>query len=124
MSSEVLVIEGNVLFQHLYRALFSALGCRALCVRSKAEAMQTLGRKTPELIVLELRLPDGSGLDAARCIRDLAGCRLTPIMLLSTAVSAEDRLAIDQLGCAVFVAKPIDIEQFSGFAKRFLGAAA
>ena len=124
MSSEVLVIEGDVLFQQLYAALFSALGCHAICVRSTAEALQSLQRSTPELIVLELRLPDGSGLAAARCLRDLAGLRLTPMVLLGTSVSAAERLAIDQLGCAVFVAKPLDIERFSGLVKRFLGAAA
>ena len=124
MSCDVLLIEGNVLFQHLYRALFGALGCRPVCVRSKAEAMQALGRRMPALIVLELHLPDGSGLDVARCVRELAGLRHTPILLLGTSASPADRLAIDQLGCAVFVAKPIEIEHFSGLVKRLLGAAA
>lgn len=124
LSSEVLVIEGDVLFQQLYVALFGALGCRAICVRSNAQAMQQLQISTPELIVLELGWPVGSGLAAARCLRDLPGLRHTPMMLLGMSVTAADSLAIDRLGDAVFVAKPLDLERFSGLVRRSLGATA
>ena len=110
---EVLVIEAGQLFQHLYRAVFSTLGCRATCVRSSAEAFHAMEGAAPALMLLDVRSVEGDGLATARTVRRRTAFAGIPMLVVSAKLQEADRLELEQIGCVSFVAKPIQLETFS-----------
>ena len=79
-----------------------------------------LAHELPSLILLDLNLPDMSGVDVLRRIKQDASLRRLPVMMLTT---TDDRLEIERcydLGCNVYMTKPVDYERFAE-AMRQLG---
>ena len=108
----VLIVDDNDKNLRLARDVLRAAGFRTLDAASGAEAITVAGEHVPDLVLLDLRLPDMGGAEVARELRDGARTRGIPIVALSalrlTASSDELRAA----GFAGYLEKPISVAEF------------
>lgn len=84
------------------------------------EAIRMAHEYRPDLIVLDLTLPKLSGWEVARSIRSSDGLREVPILALTAHAMIGDRDRALEAGCNDYYPKPIDIDTFLAFMRRYL----
>ena len=104
---EVLVVEDDERSGVLVDAMLQSAGHRPRRARSLSEARAVLGAGLPEVVLLDLRLPDGSGQSLAREIRGMPGGEDVLILAVSASVLEAVRREALESGCDGFVEKPI-----------------
>ncbi len=103
----ILVVEDDPRNMILTRAILARRRCRVLAATSLGEARERLTAETPDLVLLDVRLPDGSGLDLARELRSRPSTRAVPLIAVSASVLPQDQAAIAEAGCDEFIPKPL-----------------
>jgi DNA-binding response OmpR family regulator len=103
MPATVLVVEDESKIRELLRSYLEGAGFEVLSTGSGAEAI-TLGRSAhPDLVLLDLRLPDVPGEEVARELRQVSQ---TPILMLTAKTAEEDRIRGLELGADDYLTKP------------------
>jgi CheY-like chemotaxis protein len=113
MGQRVLVIDDHELNLKLLERLLELEGHAVRAADSLAEAERALAEEQPAMIVLDLNLPDGSGLELTRRLKSHPRTALIPIVACTAAVLPSDEDRALEAGCDAFVAKPIDVRSFS-----------
>ena len=103
MTTTVLLVEDERQLRDLVRSYLERAGFMVLLTGSGAEAISMFGSAAPDLVVLDLGLPDVPGEAVAREVR-AAGA--TPILMLTAKSDEEDRIAGLELGADDYVTKP------------------
>jgi DNA-binding response OmpR family regulator len=103
MSQSVLVVEDERKIRDLLRTYLEHDGLTVISTGSGAEAITLAARARPDLVLLDLRLPDVPGEDVAREIRATAA---TPIVMLTAKTGTADRIHGLELGADDYVTKP------------------
>lgn len=112
----ILYVEDGQVNRALVRAIFTRTrdprvrGCVLLDAGSLAEARAVLRSQVVDLVLLDVRLPDGDGLDLARELRNSPG-RRTPVVVVSASVLPAERVAALEAGGDRFIPKPVDPAQ-------------
>jgi DNA-binding response OmpR family regulator len=99
----VLVVEDERKIRQLLRSYLEHDGIAVMTTGSGAEAIQTVWESGPDLVLLDLRLPDVSGEDVAREIRRTSG---VPIVMLTAKTDVDDRIKGLRLGADDYITKP------------------
>jgi PAS domain S-box-containing protein len=117
----VLVIDdaadSRVLLWHAIRET----GCRVITAASGTEGLALARRARPDLITLDLKMPDRSGFEVLRELQDDPALRAIPVVVVSVAAS-ENRAAV--LGAVDCMDKPVSREDVERLVRRYVGAAA
>ncbi|HCU94291.1 MAG TPA: DNA-binding response regulator [Actinobacteria bacterium] len=103
MTATVLVVEDEKKIRDLVRGMLEREGLTVVSTGSGAEAIDLAGRIHPDLVVLDLGLPDVPGEEVAREVRRLAE---TPILMLTAKVTEADRIRGLELGADDYLTKP------------------
>jgi DNA-binding response OmpR family regulator len=103
MTATVLLVEDERKLRELVRSYLERAGFTVLSTGSGAEAISMAGSAGPDLVVLDLGLPDVPGETVAREIR---ASGTTPILMLTAKSGEEDRIAGLELGADDYVTKP------------------
>ena len=103
VAATVLVVEDERKLRELVRSYLERAGFTVLSTGSGAEALTMASSAAPDLVILDLGLPDVAGETVARELRAAGG---TPILMLTAKVTEEDRIAGLQLGADDYVTKP------------------
>jgi DNA-binding response OmpR family regulator len=103
MASTVLVVEDERKLRDLVRSYLERAGFTVLSTGSGAEAITMAATAAPDLVVLDLGLPDVPGETVARELRSTSA---TPILMLTAKSSEEDRIRGLELGADDYVTKP------------------
>jgi DNA-binding response OmpR family regulator len=103
MAATVLVVEDERKLRDLVRSYLERAGFTVLSTGSGAEAITMAAHASPDLVVLDLRLPDVPGETVARELRAVAA---TPILMLTAKSTEEDRISGLELGADDYVTKP------------------
>lgn len=107
----VLVVEGNhAARERVSQALGDGYALRF--TGSASEALDAVRQETPDLVVSEVDLPEGDGLNLCEQVRNLPGASQVPIMLLTSRASITDKVAGFQAGADDYVVKPLDLRLF------------
>ena len=109
----VLVVDDHELNLKLFERLLEREGREVRCANSLAAAERALAEEQPAMIVLDLNLPDGSGLELTRRLKAEPRTASIPIVACTAAVLPADQDEALEAGCDAFVAKPIDLRHFS-----------
>lgn len=108
----VLVVDDHELNRRLLERVIELEGLRPVGAESIAQAQRLIEQLSPPLIVLDLQLPDGNGLDLARRLKSDPGTAGTTLVACSAcSMRGEQQLALDA-GCTRYVSKPIDTRRF------------
>ena len=103
MAQTVLVVEDEVKIRELLRSYLERAGLDVVTTGSGAEAITLAARAEPDLIILDLRLPDVPGEDVAREVRRSGAM---PILMLTAKSSQQDRIHGLEIGADDYVTKP------------------
>jgi CheY-like chemotaxis protein len=116
----VLVIDDHELNLKLLERLLELEGHEVRAAGSLAAAEQAIAEEQPAMIVLDLNLPDGSGLELTRKLKSQPRTASIPIVVCTAAVTASDEDRALEAGCDAFVSKPIDMRRFSTIVSTIL----
>jgi two-component system cell cycle response regulator DivK len=118
----VLIVDDNEKNRKLAREVLRAAGLRTLEAARGDEAIAVAARRRPDVILLDLRLPDMDGTDVARALRGGAGTGRIPVVALSASPNAGGSDRLLAAGFNGYLQKPIDVRAFPaqvrGFCKR------
>jgi CheY-like chemotaxis protein len=109
----ILIVDDHALNLKLLERLLELEGREVRAADSLAEAERALAEEQPVMIVLDLNLPDGNGLELTRKLKAEPRTASIPIVVCTAAVMPADEDRALEAGCDAFVAKPIDLQHFS-----------
>lgn len=104
---DVLVVEDSPVNQLVVSLMLEKLACRVRLAGNGLEALARVGERRPDLILMDMRMPQMDGLEATRRLRDM-GCEV-PIVALTANAMTEDRARCLAQGMDDFLAKPISL---------------
>ncbi|CAN5515602.1 MAG: response regulator [Chloroflexi bacterium] len=109
----VLIVDDNELNLRLAETVLSHAGFEIGVARTAAEARERLAERPWHAVLMDLRLPDGDGLDIVRDLRaDPATSSLRVAALTASAMVGDPQLAF-QAGCNAYISKPIEVRTFA-----------
>jgi two-component system nitrogen regulation response regulator GlnG len=117
----LLVIDDEEGVRYSFRYVFEADGITVLTAATAAEAWRQLHEHGPDVVVLDLQLPDRSGLELFRDIQGLD--RKRPVIFITAHGTADSAIEAMKQGAFDYLVKPVDLEQLSGVLERAFGAA-
>jgi two-component system, cell cycle response regulator DivK len=119
-SKTVLIVEDNELNMKLFHDLLEAHGYDTLQTRDGVEALKIARERKPDLILMDIQLPEVSGLEVAKWIKEDDRLKSIPIVAVTAFAMKGDEEKIRQGGCEAYIAKPISVSQFLETVQRFL----
>jgi two-component system cell cycle response regulator DivK len=117
---KVLIVEDNELNMKLFNDLLIAHGYDTLQTRNGAEALALARRHRPDLILMDIQLPEISGLEVTRLIKEDQDLKLIPVIAVTAFAMKGDREKMRDGGCEDYVAKPISVAGFLQTVERHL----
>jgi CheY-like chemotaxis protein len=120
-SGRILVVDDHELNLVLLERLLELEGHEVRSADSLAAAERALAEEHPAMIVLDLNLPDGSGLDLTRKLKSHPRTASIPIVACTAAVTGDDEQNALEAGCDAYVSKPIDLSRFATVIASMLG---
>lgn len=106
ISPSVVVVEDEKQIRRFVRSALEAEGCRVFEAESGKQGLVEAGTRKPDLIVLDLGLPD---LDGVEFIRDLRGWSAVPILILSARSTENDKIVALDAGADDYLTKPFGV---------------
>jgi two-component system, cell cycle response regulator DivK len=119
-SAVILYIEDNVDNRTLIRRILTAEGYELKEAANAAEALTTLNLMHPDLILMDINMPDVDGYTLTAQIRAMPGFESVPIVALTANVMRGDRERSLEAGCDGYIQKPIDIDILPQQIERYL----
>ena len=120
MPKNVLIVEDNELNMKLFNDLLEANGYSTIQTRSGVEAVELTRRHRPDLILMDIQLPEVSGLEVIRWIKDDDGLKHIPIIAITAFAMKGDEEKILQGGCEAYLSKPISVVKFLETVRTYL----
>ena len=119
-NATILYVEDNADNRTLVRRILMAEGYNLLEAVNAAQALETLQENKPDLILMDINMPDMDGYSLTAKIKDTPGLQAIPIVALTANVMRGDRERSLEAGCDGYIQKPIDIDLLSEQIERFL----
>ncbi len=116
----VLIVEDNELNMKLFHDLLEAHDYNTLQTRDGLEALKIARENHPDLILMDIQLPEVSGLEVAKWIKEDETLKSIPIIAVTAFAMKGDEEKIRQGGCEAYIAKPISVSKFLETVERFL----
>ena len=123
MAKKVLIVEDNDLNMKLFRDLLEANGYETVQTRNGLEAMDLAREYHPDLILMDIQLPEVSGLEVTKWIKEDDDLKMIPVVAVTAFAMKGDEERIRQGGCEAYLSKPISIGKFLETVKSYLGDA-
>jgi two-component system, cell cycle response regulator DivK len=117
----VLIVEDNDLNMKLFNDLLEAHGYRTLQTKDGMEALRIARRARPDLILMDIQLPEVSGLEVTKWIKEDDDLRSIPVIAVTAFAMKGDEEKIREGGCEDYIAKPISVARFIEIIKKYLG---
>jgi len=117
----VLVVEDNELNMRLFCDLLDAFGFATLQCRDGAKAVELTRQHMPDLIVMDIQLPEVSGLDITRWIKDDESIRDIPVLAVTAFAMRADEQRVREAGCEGYLSKPIQMRSFLSTVQDLVG---
>ncbi len=117
----VLIVEDNELNAKLFRDLLSSRGHRIVETRNGAEAQRLAHSEKPNLILMDIQLPEISGFDVIRMIKADPEIAQVPIIAITAFAMKGDEERIRTSGCDDYLSKPISVSSFLQKTSSYLG---
>jgi CheY-like chemotaxis protein len=124
LMATILVVEDSESNAQLVQSALEIRGYEVVCVRTGEDGLDAARTLIPDLILMDLRLPDGlDGWETIRRIRLDPNLRHTPIIVTSVEILPDDRQRAYDAGCDVYYPKPFDIGELRQRILEYIGPA-
>jgi two-component system cell cycle response regulator DivK len=117
----VLIVEDNELNMKLFNDLLEAHGYQTLLARNGPDALKLAAEKLPDLIIMDIQLPQISGLEVTKALKADEKLAKIPVIAVTAFAMKGDEERIRAGGCEDYIAKPISVAGFLDKVKRHLG---
>ena len=118
-SKTVLIVEDNTLNLKLFNDLLEYHGYTTLTTTLGGAAVELAREYRPDLILLDIQLPDISGMEAARQLKADDETRAIPVIAVTAFAMSGDRENILASGCDDYLAKPFNVQEFLRMVERY-----
>jgi two-component system cell cycle response regulator DivK len=122
MAKTVLIVEDNELNMKLFHDLLFAYGFRTVQTRSGLDALDLAREHRPDVILMDIQLPEVSGLEVTKWLKDDDDLRDIPVIAVTAFAMKGDEDRIRAGGCQAYISKPISVQLFLDTVRRFAGA--
>jgi two-component system cell cycle response regulator DivK len=119
--NKVLLIEDDFINMRLTQYVMEMEGYAVTKAATAREALGILESFLPDLILVDVQLPDIDGRVLVKMLRDRPETRDIKILALTACAMKGDREKMLQVGCDGYISKPIDIRDFVKTIRRFVG---
>jgi CheY-like chemotaxis protein len=120
MRKKALVVDDNANNLLLAKDLMEVAGFEVFEAENAADGIAIARREKPDIIIMDIRLPDIRGTEAARILRQDKETRDIPIVFVTSSVMAEGREEIDAIPNSGFIGKPINTRTFAKEVSQFI----
>lgn len=123
MTKSVMIVEDNELNMKLFNDLLEANGYRTIKTRNGLEALDLARDNRPDLILMDIQLPEVSGLEVTKWLKEDEDLHTIPVIAITAFAMKGDEERIRQGGCEAYISKPISVSKFLETVKSYLGDA-
>ena len=120
VKSTILYVEDNPDNRMLVRRILTAENYKLLEATNAVQAINLLETTTPDLILMDINMPDMDGYTLTTRIRSMAGLERIPILALTANVMRGDKEKTLEAGCDGYIQKPLDVDQLISEIEKFL----
>ncbi len=124
MAKKVLIVEDNELNMKLFHDLLDAHGYSTVQTRNGLDALSLAREHRPDLILMDIQLPEVSGLEVTRWLKEDDELCEIPVVAVTAFAMKGDEERIRSGGCEAYISKPISVASFLDTVRHFIGAAA
>lgn len=121
MTKTVLIVEDNELNMKLFNDLLEAHGYSTLQTRDGLSALDIAREHMPDLILMDIQLPEVSGLEVTKWLKEDENLRAIPIIAVTAFAMKGDEEKIREGGCEAYISKPISVNSFLETVDKFAG---
>jgi two-component system cell cycle response regulator DivK len=121
MAKAVMIVEDNELNMKLFNDLLEANGYRTIKTSNGLEALDLARKHRPDLILMDIQLPEVSGLDVIRWLKEDDSLHSIPVVAVTAFAMKGDEERIRQTGCESYISKPISVSKFIETVKTYIG---
>ncbi len=121
MAKTVLIVEDNELNMKLFHDLLESQGIETLQTRDGLAAMGIARAHRPDLILMDIQLPEISGLEVTKWLKDDEELASIPVIAVTAFAMKGDEERIREGGCEAYISKPISVMHFLAVVKKHLG---
>lgn len=107
----LLIVEDNLEFRELLRIILAKAGYRVLTAPNGLVGFEMARRERPDMVLLDLQMPQMDGYQTCRAIRAEPGIERTPIILISVLANPKDVIEGLKLGADDYINKPFDTQE-------------
>jgi PAS domain S-box-containing protein len=115
----ILLAEDNEINQQVASELLAGVGCLVDVAWNGREALEMVGSKNYDVVLMDMQMPVMDGLDATRAIRGLPGLAQLPILAMTANATAQDRERCLAAGMNDHLAKPVDPDELFAALRRW-----
>ncbi len=123
MTKTVMIVEDNDLNMKLFHDLLDAHGYQTLQTRNGMEALALAREHHPDLILMDIQLPEVSGLEVTKWLKEDDNLRSIPVVAVTAFAMKGDEERIREGGCEAYISKPISVSNFMDTVRQFIGDA-
>ena len=120
MTKTVLIVEDNELNMKLFHDLLEAQGYQTVGTRNGIDALDLARKHHPDLVLMDIQLPEVSGLEVTKWLKDDPDLKAIPVVAITAFAMRGDEEKIKSGGCEAYIAKPISVSNFLSTIGRFL----
>jgi two-component system cell cycle response regulator DivK len=120
MAKKVLIVEDNELNMKLFHDLLDAQGYETLQTREGLEALSIAREARPDLILMDIQLPEISGLEVTKWLKEDDELSSIPVVAVTAFAMKGDEERIREGGCEAYISKPISVSGFLDTIRRLL----
>ena len=121
MPKKILIVEDNELNMKLFSDLLGAHGYETRQTREGLKAIEIAKKYKPDLILMDIQLPEVSGLEVTKWIKDDKNLTDIPVVAVTAFAMKGDEKRIRDGGCEAYISKPISVTTFLATIRKFLG---
>ena len=121
MSKKVLIVEDNELNMKLFHDLLDAQGYETLQTREGLQALALARQHRPDLILMDIQLPEISGLEVTKWLKEDDDLAHIPVVAVTAFAMKGDEERIREGGCQAYISKPISVSHYQDTIRRNLG---
>ena len=122
MAKKVEIVEDNELNIKLFHDMLDAHGFTTVQTRNGLDALALAREHRPDLILMDIQLPEVSGLEVTRWLKEDDDLREIPVIAVTAFAMKGDDERIRSGGCEAYISKPISVASFLETIRQFTGA--
>ncbi len=119
-AKKVLVVEDNELNMKLFNDLLESQGYEVIQTRDGLSALDLARAHRPDLIIMDIQLPEVPGTDVIKWLKEDESLRHIPVIAVTAFAMKGDQERIRESGCEAYMSKPITVTEFLETVRRFL----